>query len=241
VVSTRLAPAAGRAGDQDLRVLMMRSGLLRPPVGFWRSLYGHRGGYGLRGPSVDPLVDVPFRIEVFHPPRFGCPRLAQQHHGRHSNDGNSEHNENNQQQHGAQILGGSDRRGRGMRAAFAYRCRLPLPWAGDTRLPHLPDLRRRASASGSGDQRHHSHKRGERKPPHKLPLPLLIATNLPRRFGRAVNSDVAHEVSRQRCCFPCKAAVARGPAVKRRQDVGSGRSILVNQDDRARGMLRNGV
>ena len=86
----------------------MRSALFRPPVGFWRSLYGHRGGYGHRAPSVEPLVDVAFRIEVFHPPRFGCPRLAQQNHGRHGNDGNSEHNENNQQQHGAPILGGSD-------------------------------------------------------------------------------------------------------------------------------------
>jgi hypothetical protein len=89
-------------------------------IGFWWSFDGHRGGYRRRTLSVEPLVDLPlapFRVEVWHLPRFARLAWAQHHHGREGNDSNSEQNEADQHQHGADLrcreqgrIGGGSRR-----------------------------------------------------------------------------------------------------------------------------------
>ena len=75
-------------------------------LGFWWPLYRHRRGYRHRALSVEPLVDLPlapFRVEVWHLPRFAHLAWAQHHHGREGNDSNTEQNEADQHQHGADL------------------------------------------------------------------------------------------------------------------------------------------
>jgi hypothetical protein len=78
------------------------SGLLS--LGFSWPLDGHRVTYGCRAPSVEPLVDLPlapFSVQVF--PSFGGSPSAQGRRHGQANNGHSNQNDCQQQEHGADL------------------------------------------------------------------------------------------------------------------------------------------